>query len=282
MSEVAQRPPDPWNEARIAAVDETGVRAMANLLELRGSGADQTTIRATYLDLLQIEPGERVLDVGCGSGVVTREVARRVGTGGSVVGVDPSATMLAVAQELAERDGVAAQIAFQVGDARALPVEDGSFDVVLAITALSHTTDGEEALPELLRALRPGGRIGIFDLDTPSWIITHPDRDLTRRVGLAGSMVATDGMLARRLPGLLEAAGVEDVQIRAYTPLERDPAGFNARLAERWAEAAAECGAISEEERQRWVDGLHAEQAANRFLSGLTHLFIWGRVPAAP
>ena len=114
------------------------------------------------MDLLQIAPGELVLDIGCGTGVVTRAVARRVAPTGRVLGVDPSPTMLSVAREIAERGGLAEQIEFRVGGARTLPVYDAAFDVVLAITAPSRTTDAERAIPELLRAVRPGGRIGIW------------------------------------------------------------------------------------------------------------------------
>jgi hypothetical protein len=92
-------------------------------------------------------------------------------------------------------------------------------------------------------------------------------------------MIATDGWLGRRLPGLLAASGVEDVRVRAFTPIERDPSGFYAKQAEIWATAAGASGAITQEERESWVSALHAEQAANRFLAGLTHLFIWGRRP---
>ena len=280
MSEQPRRTADPWNETTITAAEEAGIRELARLLELRGQGEDQAAIRAAYLDLLEIAPGERVLDVGCGSGVVTRAVAHRVAPAGRVLGVDPSPVMLAAAQEIAERDGLAGQIEFQVGDARALPVEDAAFDVVLAITALSHTTDAERAIPELLRAARPGGRVGVFDIDPESWIMAHPDRALTRRIGMAATDAITDGWLARRLPGVLEAAGLQDVRVRAFTPVERDPAGYYASLAPMRAGQAIQMGAISDEERQRWLAALQAEQAANRFLSGITHLFIWGRRPA--
>jgi arsenite methyltransferase len=279
MPEPECRPPDPWNETAIAAAEEAGIRELARLLELRGQGEDQAAIRATYLDLLQIAPGERVLDIGCGTGVVTRDAARRVGANGKVVGVDPSPTMLTVARELAEGDGLHEQIDFRVGDARTLPVDDAAFDVVLAITALSHTTDAERALPELIRAVRPGGRIGIFDIDPESWVIAHPDRALTRRIAAAATDIITDGWLARRLPGLLEAAGLEGVRVRAFTPVERDPEGYYANLAPMRADQAVRMGAISDEERRSWLAALQAEQAANRFLAGLTHLFIWGRRP---
>jgi ubiquinone/menaquinone biosynthesis C-methylase UbiE len=280
MSETPRRAADPWNETTIAAAEEAGIRDLARLLELRGQGEDQAAIREAYLDLLQFAPGERALDVGCGTGVVTRAVARRVAPTGRVVGVDPSPIMLSVAREIAAREGLDHLIEFHAGDARALPVEDAAFDVVLAITALSHTTDAERALPELLRAVRPGGRVGIFDIDPESWIISHPDRALTRRIGAGATDVITDGWLARRLPGLLEAAGLQDVRVRAFTPVERDTAGYYASLAPMRAAQAMQIGAISDEERRRWLADLQAEQAAGRFMAGLTHLFVWGRRPA--
>ena len=218
MSETPRRAADPWNETTITAAEEAMIRELARLLELRGQGEDQAAIRSAYLDLLRLAPGERVLDVGCGTGVVTRAVARRVAPAGSVLGVDPSPTMLSVAREIAEREGLGEQIEFRVGDARALPVDDAAFDVVLAITALSHTTDAERAIPELLRATRPGGRVGIFDIDPESWIIAHPDRALTRRIASAATDVITDGWLARRLPSLLEAAGLHAASLTKRPP----------------------------------------------------------------
>ena len=279
MSEPPRRPTDPWNQTTITTAEAARVRELARLLELRGQSEAQASIRAAYLDLLQIAPGEKVLDVGCGTGVVTRAVARRVAPTGRVVGIDPSPTMLAVAREIAEREGVAEQIEFRVGDARALSVDDAAFDIVLAITALSHTTDAERAIPELLRAVRPGGRVGIFDIDPESWMVCHPDRALTRRISAAATDAVTNGWLARRLPGLLESVGVQDVRVRAFTPVERDPTGFFATQAPMRANQAVLAGAISENECESWLAALRAEQAANRFLIGQINLFIWGRRP---
>ena len=278
---MVRRPLDPWNDSTITGAEAAQVRELARLLELRGQAEDQIAARRAYLDALGIGLGEHVLEVGCGTGVVTREVGRRVGPSGRVVGLDPSPLMLSVAREIADQEGVTEQIEFRIGDIRDLPFESASFDVLLAITVLSHTTDAELAIPGLIRVLRPGGRIGILDLDTTSWVISHPDRDLTLRIAALAATIATDGWLARRLPTLLESAGFEDVRVRAFTPLERDPEGFYAKNAERWAEAATRFRAISEEECHGWLAGLHAEQAANRYFSGLTHLFVWGRRPAS-
>ena len=270
-----------WREPQ--GFDEGRARTLAErALELRGRAEDEVRARAAYLDLLNLAPGERVLDIGCGSGVVTRDLARRVGAGGSVVGLDPSAALLTVAAELADDAGLAGRITWREGDARALPFDDGAFDAAVAVTALCHIPDGEHAVPELVRVVRPGGRVGVFDRDNDSYIIAHPDRALTRRIVAAGSDHTTvDGWLIRRLPRLLRAAGLIDVRVRAFASIEQDPHGFYATNAgARWADVAVQTGAISEEERQRWVADLDAEAATGGFVAGLTHLFVWGTRPA--
>ncbi len=266
-----------WSEPR--SFDAARARTLAErALELRGRSEDEVRARAAYLDLLAPMPGERVLDVGCGSGVVTRDLARRVAPGGRAVGLDPSTALLAVADELAAEAGLADQIAWREGDARALPFDDGAFDAALAVTALCHIPDGERAVPELVRVVRSGGRIGIFDRDNDSYIIAHPDRALTRRIVAAGSDHSTvDGWLIRRLPRLLRQAGLVDVRVRAFASIEQDPAGFYATNAgTRWANIAVQVGAITEAERRHWVTELETEVAAGGFVAGLTHLFVWG------
>ncbi len=269
---------DLWRNSADAELAQA--RELASLLELRAGDPDQVATRAAYLDLLDIPPGGRVLDVGCGSGAVTRELARRVGPTGGVVGVDPSPGFLTVAGELAAREGLAATIELRRGDARELPCPDAEFDVVVAVTALAHVPQAERAIPELVRVVRPGGRVGIFDLDGDGVILAHPDRALTRRIIAASSdHLLVNGWLARELPSLLATAGLADIGVRAFTPVERDPAGFAAKMAERRAALAVQAGVISADEQRAWLALLHAEQGAGRFLGGQTHLFAWGRRP---
>jgi ubiquinone/menaquinone biosynthesis C-methylase UbiE len=265
-----------------ASIELEKARELSDRLERRGRADAEIAARNAYLDLIAVRPGERVLDIGCGSGVVTRELARRVAPDGLAIGVDPSPAMLSMARELADQDGVGQWIDLRVGDARALPFADAEFDVVIAATVLSHFPGGQHVIPELVRVLRPGGRLGIFDRDTDSFIVAHPDRALTRRIVAAFSdHGSVDGWLARRLPGLFAEAGLRDVGVRAFTPLETDAEGFYAGTALlRALDIAIQAEAISEQERQRWVDALHAEQAAGRFMAGLTHLFVWGSKPS--
>src|SRR5581483_8517238 len=207
-----------------------------------------------YLELLAISAGERVLDVGCGSGAVTRAIARRVGERGRVVGFDASPALLELAAQYAREAGLAARIEWQAGDCRALPFGDASFDASLAATVLAHVPDPVPAIKHMVRVTRIGGRVGIFDFDGDCFLIAHPDRDVTRRVVAAtGDHSAVNGQLVRELRS------------------------FYANLAERAGQAAGRVGAISEAEAKRWQEELSRTIGAGRFIGGRLHLFVWGR-----
>jgi len=268
-----------WRDT--AGLDATKARELAGRLELRAKSQDEIEARQAYLDLLGVTAGERVLDVGCGSGVVTRDIARRVGQAGRTVGVDPSPQFLVVARELAEAAGLGGGVEFREGNALSLPFPDGAFDVAVAVTVLSHTPGGESAIPEMARVVCPGGRVGVFDLDTDMTSVTHPDRALTRRIVAAASdTTAVDGWLSRRLPQLFTRAGLVDVRVRGFFLLETDPSGFYAGMMERAANIALTVGVITEAERLSWLDALHAEQARGPVIAGRLHIFTWGRKPA--
>lgn len=268
-----------WRES--AGMDAARARELAGRLEMRGKAEDEIEARAAYLALLGVGEGQRVLDAGCGSGVVTREIARLVGRTGCAVGVDPSAALLAVARELADDAGLGDRLEFREGSVLALPFPDGAFDAVVAATVLSHVPGGARAVQEMVRVAHPGGRVGVFDFDGDSFVVTHADRDLTRRIVAAATDAgAVDSWLGRRLPGLFARAGLTDIRVRGFLPLDRDPAGFYHKQAERNAETAAKVGAITESERQRWLDGLRAEQSAGGAVAGRLHFFVWGRKPA--
>lgn len=265
--------------------DTTGIdlgkaRELAERLEARGKAPDEIEARRAYLDLLGIREGDRVLDVGCGSGVVTRAIAQRVGPGGRVVGLDPSEALLTVARQIADASDVGSRIDFKAGGALHLPFPDASFDAAIAVTVLAHMHDGVRAIPELVRVVRPGGRVGAFDFDADMTIFTHSDREMTRRIVAAASdAVAVDGWIARRLPGLLIEAGLTDVRVRGFFPLDADPNGFYVSQAERCAQAALTSQAITEAECRRWLDEFRAQLARGPVVAGRLHLFIWGRKP---
>lgn len=265
-----------WKDS--AGLDLASARELVAKLEKRAEARDEIDARAAYLDLLGIKEGDRVLDAGCGSGVVTRAIAKRVGATGRVVGVDPSASFLAIAREIADKTDVADRIEFREGSANALPFADGSFDAAIAVTVLAHMHDGAGAVPELARVVRSGGRIGVFDFDADMTIFTHPDRELTRRiVSSAADAVAVDGWIARRMPALFAKAGIRDVQVRGFFPLDSDPNGFYVNLAERSSSAAVKSGAVTEEDARGWLETFRAQLADGPVVAGRLHLFVWGR-----
>lgn len=110
-------------------------------------------------DSAGIAPGQRVLDVACGTGVLACAAARRAGRGGTVIGLDPNGGMLAVARH---RDK---QVVWQEGRAESLPFPDEDFDVVVSQFGLMFFEDRHAALREMMRVLRPGGRLRIAVCD---------------------------------------------------------------------------------------------------------------------
>lgn len=162
------------------------------------------------LDAAEVGRGHRVLDVACGTGVLTRAAAERAGEGGSITGVDPNPGMLTVARRLS--DG----IRWVEGVAEGLPAEDQSFDRVVSQFGMMFFTDRRAAVEEMLRVLVPGGRLAVAVWDslenTPAY---------ARAVGLLDRMAGSDAANALRAPfvmgdraeleDLMRQAGVSDV-----------------------------------------------------------------------
>jgi ubiquinone/menaquinone biosynthesis C-methylase UbiE len=126
-------------------------------------GGKSRELRQRTVNLARIQPGEQVLDVGCGTGTLALEVQRRVGKAGRVAGIDPSAEQIARARAKAARRNM--PIDFQIGVIEQLPFPDQMFDVVFSTLMMHHLPAPlkRQGLAEIARVLKPGGRLVIAD-----------------------------------------------------------------------------------------------------------------------
>jgi ubiquinone/menaquinone biosynthesis C-methylase UbiE len=180
------------------------------------------------LEAADPQPGERVLDVACGTGAVARRAARRVEAGGGVDAIDLSPHMLAVAREVAEADGTA--IEFHQGQMEELPFSDGEFDLVLCQHGLQFSADRPGAVAEFHRVLRPGGRLAVC---TWKELTRHPylealDRVVEQHTGIAALRAPFSLHAESEIRELMEGAGFRVSEVREAVVDARfpDPHGY--------------------------------------------------------
>ena len=171
-----------------------------------------------------LHPGERVLDVACGTGVVARLAAERVGPTGTVAALDLNPAMLSVAQSLASSG---AAIRWHQSSAESMPLPDDAFDVVLCQLGLQFVADKSAALREMRRVLAPGGRV-LVSTPRPTAFFQVLDDALARHVGSEAAgfvrmVFSLDDPAA--IERLFREAGFGDVTVRTDTkPLQLPPA----------------------------------------------------------
>ncbi|MBI4507821.1 MAG: methyltransferase domain-containing protein [Chloroflexi bacterium] len=223
------------------------------ILEERGCAAGYQRMFRSVIDEVQLRPGEAILDVGCGTGVLDRWLARHTADANRIVAVDANGYLLREAKAFARQEGLAERITFHEGRAEALPFPDASFDVALSVTVLEEG-DAERMLAELLRVARPGGRVAaiVRAVDMPGWINLPLRRDLKVKAEFPfpGAGVAAGGCADASLYRRFCAAGLSRVSMWPYLAAFEDgprariiERGMRTRLAgtelEEWAQATA-------------------------------------------
>jgi ubiquinone/menaquinone biosynthesis C-methylase UbiE len=144
---------------------------MVASLEGRGHTAGYLGVVGRLVDAAHLAPGEVVLEVGCGTGVLDRWLARRTAGANQIVAVDINPFLLRQAMALARQEGLEHLITFQEGNAEALPFPDNSFDVAMSSTVIQRV-DADRMLPEMVRVTKPGGRVAVVGHahDMPRWV----------------------------------------------------------------------------------------------------------------
>jgi ubiquinone/menaquinone biosynthesis C-methylase UbiE len=178
---------------------------------------------AGYL-LPRLEPGMTLLDVGCGPGTITLDLAGRVAPG-AVLGIDRADAVIAQAAAHSQERGVG-NVRFSTGDVYALDLADDSYDVAHAHQVLQHLQDPVAALRELRRVLRPGGTLAVRDSDYAAFAWAPLDPLLDRWNELYHAMTRRNGAEAdagRFLLGWVQQAGFSDIEAGSSTWTFADP-----------------------------------------------------------
>jgi len=244
-------------------------------LEARGRSTGYLGVVRNLIAEIHLHPGETILDVGCGSGVLDRWLARHTGGAHRITAVDIHRTLLREAAALATKEGLAEHIEFREGNAEVLPFGDNSFDVTMSATVME-LLDAERMLREMVRVTRPGGRVGVVvrAIDMQSFVNVPVRAELKMKIaalpnGLAGARGCADGSLYQRFRN----AGLQDVQM---LPQLATYAGARAHAADERIEAA-----LSPAELAEWHTAVTQAEAEGTFFIALPFHCAVGTVPLA-
>jgi ubiquinone/menaquinone biosynthesis C-methylase UbiE len=229
--------------------------ATARSLEIMYRTPDVVGQRSRVLAALALCPGERVLDVGVGPGLLAQDMALTVGQQGRVAGIDASEAMIATATRRCAEQEVCE---LRVADATKLPFDDGAFDAVVSTQVYEYVAQIDLALAEAARVLRPGGRLFVLDTDWDTAIWHSSDRTRMQRVLSAWEEHLHDPWLPRTLGRRLEEAGLV-VHYREVIPIVNPALHRNCYSFGIMAAIAAFVGGrrgVDAEEASAWVSDL--------------------------
>jgi SAM-dependent methyltransferase len=226
--------------------------------------------------LLRLRPGERILDVGCGCGDDLRELATLVTPNGCAVGIDSSQSMIDEARR--RHAGCELPLQFERGDAAHLRWHSEYFDACRADRVFQHLAAPHRALNEMIRVLKPGGRVLIVDRDWGMVALDASDVETTRVVLNRACAGIRNGWMGRELGGLLQKAGLINTEVQAKTITINSFAVADTLLDLRVVldHAIAE-KLVSQDVAAKWLNDLLERHTASRFFATLTLYIACGR-----
>jgi ubiquinone/menaquinone biosynthesis C-methylase UbiE len=235
--------------------DDATLNRIVKRLEAREEHPQIAQWRKEYIHKFQLCSAGQILENGCGTGVVTRLLARETELPVQLFGSDNSAALIAVARQRAIEEGLQDRIAYTVTDAHALDFEDASFDVVIADTLISHVVDPNKVTAEIARVVKPDGIAVIFDGDYTSLSFAYtPDPGLGKAMDEALRLTAyTNPNIMRDLPRMLRDYEMELITLVPYALVEIGAARDRLSFIETHTRRTSQTGLVTAKQMETWL-----------------------------
>jgi ubiquinone/menaquinone biosynthesis C-methylase UbiE len=261
----------------IREVDRATQERLADVLEMRTADPRQVAMWQAYLSAIEFPPEARVLEIGCGTGAVSRTLAQWPGVA-HVTGVDPSAVFIAKARALSH--GIA-NLTFEEGDGQSLAFDANAFDVVVVHQTLSHVPHSERLLAEAFRVLRPRGWLAVFDGDYATATVALGEFDpLEACVEAFRTNFVHDPWIIRRLPQHIGTAGFEVMPMHSHGYVEAQEGAYMLTWVDRGADVLLHNGRISAEAAESLKAEARRRSSANTWFGYIAFASVLGRKPA--
>jgi ubiquinone/menaquinone biosynthesis C-methylase UbiE len=228
---------------------------------------------------MQVQPGHKVLDVGCGPGTDTVALGQIVGSSGRVCGVDYDAAMVAEADRRARDSGVSAWVEHRRAEASALPWDANEFDACRSERLFQHLLRPEDALAEMVRVAKPGGRVVVLDTDWGSLSTDTEETDIERRLArVHAERCLHNGYSGRKLYRFFKGRDLEDISVEMIPAFVTSyPVARQMVTLDRTENEALSVGVVSEEELKRWRLDLERADAEGLFFGSVSLVLVGGR-----
>ena len=223
-------------------------------------------------DLLRLEPGVAVLEVGCGLGDDAIAMIERIQPGGWLVAIDSSIAMI---EESRRRHGEYSDVRFQVADVQKLDYPNESFDRCRIDRTLQHIANPKQAILEMRRVLRKQGVVVAFDNDWETFTVNSANRKITRAIANYWCDSFASGWIGRYMPQLFQESGLRVAQIIPRTLVIQELELANKVFdVFQTVEKATQAELVSEQDAEAWIEELQALDRVNKFFCSYTGFLI--------
>lgn len=238
-------------------------------------------VKQRSYELMQLQQGQKVLDVGCGPATDTISLAHFVGSTGQVFGVDYDEEMIIEANHKAAEADVAEWTKHKQSDATALPFEDGYFDRCRSERMFQHLLNPKQVLSEMTRVTQSDGWIVVVDTDQGAVVIDTPETDIERRLmRFYVEETFNNGYAGRQLYRLFKQQGLLDLKIELFgIPVTSYALMRQASRLDMVEKLAVEAGVITPDELERWRTSLEQADSIGAFFGSVPQIMIAGRKP---